>query len=136
MRTHFIGVAAIFIQANKVGAFKRKHGRYQGYYEFVGGKIEKHESHAEALKRECQEEIGINIHVHHYVATIYHEYDGFSITLHAYYCSGAFTDMHLTVHDDVVWLPQDQLYSIPWLEADYALFDAIYALLDTLPQTP
>lgn len=129
---HFTTVAAIFIHERQVGAFRRKFGRYQGYYEFVGGKIEAHESHAEALKRECKEEIGIDIHIHHYVDTIYHVYEGFTITLHAYYCSGVISEMQLRVHDDVVWCARDQLYSIPWLEADYALFRSINDLLDTL----
>jgi len=47
---------------------------YAGYWEFPGGKIEVDETGEQALKRELQEELGINItiaqpwfeHIHHY----------------------------------------------------------------------
>lgn len=126
---NFIGVAAIFIRNNQVGAFRRNYGRYKGFYEFVGGKIENHESHAQALKRECLEEIHTTVNVISYVDTIHFAYDDFTITLHAYHCSFNEWDIQLSVHDDVVWCSLDELHSIPWLEADYLLFDQIKTLL-------
>jgi 8-oxo-dGTP diphosphatase len=126
---HFTGVAAIFIQNHKVGAFRRSHGKYAGFYEFVGGKIEANESHAQALKRECLEEISATVDLISYVDTIRYEYEDFVITLHAYHCSVNEYDIKLSVHDDVLWCSIDELTSIPWLAADYLLFDHIKTLL-------
>jgi 8-oxo-dGTP diphosphatase len=126
---HFTGVAAIFIQNQKVGAFRRNHGKYAGFYEFVGGKIEANESHAQALKRECLEEISATVDLISYVDSIRYEYEDFVITLHAYHCSINEYDIKLSVHDDVLWCSIDELTSIPWLAADYLLFDQIKTLL-------
>ncbi len=126
---HFIGVATIFIKDNKVGAFRRKYGKYAGFYEFVGGKIEANESHAQALIRECQEEIAVTVDLISYVQTLRYAYDDFIITLHAYHCNVNEYDIRLSVHDDVLWLSESELTTIPWLEADYLLFDQIKTLL-------
>jgi 8-oxo-dGTP diphosphatase len=126
---HFTGVAAIFISHQKVGAFRRNHGKYAGFYEFVGGKIEANESHAQALKRECLEELSATVDLISYVDTIRYEYEDFVITLHAYHCSVNEYDIKLSVHDDVRWCYEDELTSIPWLAADYLLFDQIKTLL-------
>jgi len=126
---HFIGVAAIFIHNKKVGAFRRSLGKYAGFYEFVGGKIEANESHAQALIRECHEEISATVDLISYVDTIRYAYDDFIITLHAYHCHVNEYDIRLSVHDDVVWLSENELTSIQWLDADYLLFDQIKSLL-------
>jgi 8-oxo-dGTP diphosphatase len=126
---YFTGVAAIFISNQKVGAFRRNHGKYAGFYEFVGGKIEANESHAQALKRECLEELSATVDLISYVDTIRYEYEDFVITLHAYHCSINEYDIKLSVHDDVRWCCEDELTSIPWLAADYLLFDQIKTLL-------
>lgn len=126
---HFTGVAAIFIQNKKVGAFRRNHGQYAGFYEFVGGKIEANESHAQALIRECQEELSVIIELISYVDTIRYQYDDFIITLHAYHCKVNVQDIHLSVHNEVLWLSEAELTSISWLEADYLLFNQIITLL-------
>jgi len=126
---HFTGVAAIFIRNQKVGAFRRNQGKYAGFYEFVGGKIEANESHAQALSRECLEELSVTIKLISYVDTIRYAYDDFIITLHAYHCKVNELDIHLNVHDEVLWLNESELTTIPWLEADYLLFDQIIALL-------
>lgn len=126
---HFTGVAAIFIRNQKVGAFRRNQGKYAGFYEFVGGKIEANESHAQALIRECQEEIAVTVGLISYIDTIRYAYDDFIITLHAYHCNVNEYDISLSVHDDVLWLNEAELTSIPWLEADYLLFDQVKSLL-------
>jgi 8-oxo-dGTP diphosphatase len=126
---HFTGVAAIFIHNQKVGAFRRNHGKYAGFYEFVGGKIEANESHAQALIRECSEELSVTVDLISYVDSIRYAYDDFIITLHAYHCKVNEYDIRLSVHDDVVWLSEHELTSVPWLDADYLLFDQIKSLL-------
>lgn len=124
------GVAAILIKDNKVAAFKRKFGKFKGYYEFVGGKIEPNETHETALKRECLEECAIEIDIHHFFERIDYDYDDFHLILHCYVCSLVSTDITLTVHDELVWLTEQQLDSINWLPADLLILDQLRKYLE------
>ena len=61
-------VAGVICKEDKILICRRKAGKQQaGLWEFPGGKIEKGESHQEALKREIQEELQINILPQEYI---------------------------------------------------------------------
>lgn len=55
-----------------------------GLWEFPGGKVEPGETLEEALKREFQEEIGINIIAFEPLTSIIHHYPAKSVQLHTY----------------------------------------------------
>ena len=56
--------AAIFDDSGRLLAAQRAApARYAGLWEFPGGKVELGETPAEALVRECREELGIEIEV-------------------------------------------------------------------------
>ena len=54
-------VAAIIQRDGAYFATQRGYGEFEGMWEFPGGKIEPVESSEDALKREIQEELGIDI---------------------------------------------------------------------------
>ena len=75
-----------------------------GKWEFPGGKVEDGESPEECLKRELEEEFGIQTEVGEFICSNKHHYDHISIELMAYrvkYISGEFT---LTDHDTIEWV--------------------------------
>ena len=55
---------------------------YAGYWEVPGGKIEKDESVFEALKRELQEELGIDIHASEELTILEYDYPHAYVRLH------------------------------------------------------
>lgn len=59
---------------------------YAGYWEFPGGKVEKHESIAEALKREFLEELGVIVLHAEPWCGVEHVYPHAHVRLHFYVC--------------------------------------------------
>ncbi len=126
------GSAGILIHNGKIGAFRRKYGEYRGFYEFPGGKIEENETPEQALIRECYEELNILIQINRFFTTITHQYDDFVLTLDLYICSFQDDNFSLRVHDDVQWVDQYTLDSLPWIAADVQLLPQLKQLLESL----
>ncbi len=89
-------------------------------WEFPGGKIQEGETPQQCLRRELQEELGIDVVMCRELPRITHAYPEFSITLFPFLCvitAGALT---LREHAAVEWvLPQD-IKHLAWTDADAA----------------
>ena len=109
-----------------VAAAIRKNGRYLlgkrppesmlgGLWEFPGGKVEDGETHEEALMRELQEELAIEIKVHSHLVSVDHAYSHFSITLHVYLCEHVGGKPQTIYHTVLKWIPRSQFkrYAMP-----------------------
>jgi A/G-specific adenine glycosylase len=80
-----------------VGVIRRRDGRLLiqqrpeegllgGLWEFPGGKLEAGETAAEAVRRECREETGLEVAVEAALAEVRHAYSHFTVTLHVFVC--------------------------------------------------
>ena len=54
-------VAAIILKEDSVLATQRGYGKWKGWWEFPGGKVQQGETHEEALIREIKEELDATI---------------------------------------------------------------------------
>jgi len=128
---HIEVAAAVIIQDNKVFAAQRgEGGELARKWEFPGGKLEQGERGEDAIVREIFEELGTEIVVRRALITVEHQYTTFSLTLHGYLCDILSGSLALTEHLESRWLEKDQLYSVPWAEADLPIVKAVAALLE------
>src|SRR5712691_9866651 len=65
---------------------RQKGVHLEGCWEFPGGKIDPHETHAAALKREIREELDADVDVGRLLLTTTHAYPEKTVTLFFYRC--------------------------------------------------
>lgn len=103
-------------------ACRRAPGQSQaGLWELPGGKIEPGESPESALRRELDEELGINVEVGDFLAAIEHDYPEFSIRLAAYQCRILSGTPQAREHAEIQWVTPDHNPPLDWAPADRKL---------------
>ena len=111
-------VAALIYKDEAYFATQRGYGEFEGMWEFPGGKIEPGESSEDALKREIQEELGIDITIDEFLCTTNYDYPSFHLTMHCYICSIEAGEIVLREHKSARWLTPEELGGVEWLPAD------------------
>ena len=118
-------VAAIIQREGAYFATQRGYGEFEGMWEFPGGKIEPGESRESALKREIQEELGIDININKFLCTTDYDYPSFHLTMHCYLCGIETGEIELREHKSARWLRPEELGSVEWLPADKEVIDKL-----------
>ena len=111
--------AAILIKDRKILIAKRKaHDRQANKWEFPGGTVEKGESPETCLKREMQEEFGIEVSVGKCFGESIYQYDHGSIKLLAYLTSFVSGEPAPKDHSEFRWVSPEQLSAYDFAPAD------------------
>lgn len=103
-----------------------------GQWEFAGGKVEPGEQPLDALHRELDEELGVEVEVGMPIEPA--DGDPWPI-LHGHLMLVWFVQITagepapLADHDELRWLPAADLYQVTWLGPDLPIVDAVSALL-------
>lgn len=118
-------VAAIIYKDGAYFATQRGYGEFEGMWEFPGGKIESGESREVALKREIQEELGVDIVIENILCTTEYDYPSFHLTMHCYLCGIETGEIELREHMSARWLTAELLDSVEWLPADKEILDKL-----------
>jgi 8-oxo-dGTP diphosphatase len=119
--------AAIARDGRVLAARRSAPAALAGGWEFPGGKVEAGESDRDALRRECQEELGVEV-------------ASGELLGEAELPTGAMLRIYLSTlvageprpladHDELRWLAAGELDDVPWLAADRALLPAVRDLL-------
>ena len=118
-------VAAVIYKDGAYFATQRGYGEFEGMWEFPGGKIELGESPETALKREIQEELGIDITIDKFLCTTEYDYPSFHLTMHCYLCEIKPGVIELREHKSACWLTVEKLDSVKWLPADIKVVEML-----------
>ena len=121
-------VAAILHRDGAYFATQRGYGEFEGMWEFPGGKIEPGESPEDALKREIQEELGVDIAIEELLCTTEYDYPSFHLTMHCYLCCVEAGNIELREHKSARWLTSETLDNVEWLPADKEVIDKLKSL--------
>lgn len=119
-------VAALIWDNDRFMACQRPAHKKRGLlWEFVGGKVEPGESREEALRRECREELGVEINVRNIYFEVDHVYS--DITIHLTLFNAVITNgtPQLIEHNDLQWILPEEIPDYCFCPADTQILDKI-----------
>ncbi len=116
-------VAALILRDEKILVCQRtKHQTMPLKWEFPGGKIEEGEQPRDALRRELEEELGIEAVIGDEAARIRHEYPGGgAVELRFYVVREYSGQLENKIFKELRWATREELPTIDFLEADLTL---------------
>lgn len=120
-------VAAALIEENgKIMICQRPKNKTRAMqWEFVGGKVENGETKAQALVRECMEEIGVTVEVGEEFMEVYHTYPDIDICLTLFKCKIVGGRPQKLEHNDIKWITRDQLDLFEFCPADKDILETL-----------
>ncbi len=122
-------VAALILEEDKVLATQRNYGEFEGGWEFPGGKIEQGETPEEALARELEEELEIELGDVAFFSKAEYDYPTFHLDMDCFTCTVASGSIKLHDHSQMRWLDADHVMDIDWLPADLPIAEKLRTLL-------
>jgi 8-oxo-dGTP diphosphatase len=121
--------AVILNEANEIlCALRSQKMSLPGLWEFPGGKIEPNETPEESLIREIQEELNCTIKVGELVADATHEYPTVIVRLITYMAKIVDGVPFANEHEQLIWLPVNQLFTLEWAPADLPTLEVLTTL--------
>lgn len=122
-------VAALIVREGKILVCQRtKHQTMPLKWEFPGGKIEEGEQPRHALRRELEEELGIDAAIGDEVARLRHEYkSGSAVDLRFFVVRDFSGEMENRIFRDMQWAAPTELPAFDFLEADLKLVSDLAA---------
>ena len=103
-------VAAVIKKDNKYFIAQRNRQKHFAYHwEFPGGKVNHNESFENALKREINEELSINIKIYNKITSQKHKDEKINVVVHYFLCEALNTNIILSEHEDMKWVYRQEL---------------------------
>jgi 8-oxo-dGTP diphosphatase len=119
-------VAGILQRDNKILIAERPQGKpYSGFWEFPGGKIEPPESGEQALIRELQEELGIEVNVAQLLFHHEYTYPDKVVHLQIWQVTQFLGEPHGKENQQLRWVTKSQMMDMKLLEGNWAIVDKI-----------
>ncbi len=129
---HHIAVGVLRNQGQILIQRRRGGGLLGGLWEFPGGHIEEGENPEQALAREFQEELGVEISVGNKLVEVKHAYSHFRITLHVFWCSLLSGTPKAIGADEFTWEVPENFSNYPWPAANARILRVLKDNLDSM----
>lgn len=128
-RHRVISVAAglVFKDGRVLVTRRRPRDTLGGLWEFPGGKCEPGETFPQALHRELDEELAIDVDVGERVETIDHDYPDCRVHIEFYRCRLRAGEPRAIGCTALAWVTADELKSYPMPPADARLLERLWA---------
>ena len=97
-------------------------------WEFVGGKVEAGETLAEALVRECREELAVTLAVGEPLMDVVHEYPDVTVHLTLLEATVAEGEPTALEHHDIRWITLEEAADYPFSPADREFLERLQEL--------
>ena len=97
-------------------------------WEFVGGKVEPGETKAQALVRECREELDVEIEPGQVFMEVSHKYPDMEVHLTLFYGTIRKGTIKLLEHKDARWITPEEIPSYSFCPADVEILKKIRQL--------
>ncbi|WP_216827781.1 (deoxy)nucleoside triphosphate pyrophosphohydrolase [Alkalihalobacterium elongatum] len=131
MRTiEVVGAVIISEQKSILCALRSEKMSMSNHWEFPGGKIENGEDMKEALVREIREELGCHIRVKEKITDTYHRTEAIIVHLHTFLTEIIEGTPEPIEHEELRWVPIDELRQLNWAPADIPTVDWLQQELD------
>ena len=119
-------VAALIWRDGKFMICQRPSHKARGLlWEFVGGKVEAGETKAEALVRECREELDVLISVGEVFMDVVHEYPDLTVHLTLFDATIARGEPQRLEHCDIQWITPSEIPNYEFCPADEEILEKI-----------
>ena len=112
-------VAALIWDNGRFLACQRPAHKTRGLlWEFVGGKVEPGESKADALIRECREELAVTVSVGDIFLEVTHKYPDMTVHLTLFHATVAEGTPQKLEHHDIRWITPQEIPNFAFCPAD------------------
>lgn len=129
-----IGVAVIWNDQRQILIDRRRQeGLLGGLWEFPGGKIEPQETVEDCIRREIQEELGIEVAVGEQLIAVDHAYSHFKVTLNVHHCQHISGEPQPLECDEVRWISLEEIDDYPFPQGNVKIIAALQKLADQSP---
>ena len=119
-------VAALIWRKDRFLACQRPAHKARGLlWEFVGGKVEPGETHAEALIRECREELAVTVAVGSVFMEVTHQYPDITVHLTLFNATIEAGEPQLLEHNALAWVTTKEIDSMDFCPADIDILEKL-----------
>lgn len=131
LRPHKEIVVGVLVKNNKLLIAKRRTDQMLGgLWEFPGGKVEMGETKEEALVREFQEEVGLDIDVLQPFCEVDHAFTHFTISITAYLCNYKLGKAKALSGSKIKWITLKNIDQFPFPKANLTIIKELKKIMN------